>query len=135
MGRNWGTPSAFSGGRVRFHGRVQLGLEGAVAEEALAEAGEQQAAARLLAMQPEDLGTGGEQHGGPGVAAPVLAADDGVRAMSRHPSPAPRANLTRFHGVFAPGAQEASVVPEAAAREEAKKERKPRVDQATVLYT
>ncbi|HYO58492.1 transposase [Archangium sp.] len=59
--------------------------------------------------------------------------------------PAPRANLTRFHGVFAPGArlrpflfpqagaQEASVVPEAAARREPKKERTPRVDQAELL--
>ncbi len=59
--------------------------------------------------------------------------------------PAPRANLTRFHGVFAPGAQprpflvpqagaqEASVAPEAAASKEPKKERMPRVDQAPLL--
>ncbi|QRN98130.1 hypothetical protein JRI60_03385 [Archangium violaceum] len=54
--------------------------------------------------------------------------------------PPPRANLTRFHGVFAPGtklrpflvpqaaAEEASMAPEAAARKEPKKERTPRVD-------
>ncbi|WP_395833873.1 transposase [Cystobacter fuscus] len=54
--------------------------------------------------------------------------------------PPPRANLTRFHGVFAPGAhlrpflvpqageEEASVAFEAAARKEPQKERTPRVD-------
>jgi hypothetical protein len=63
--------------------------------------------------------------------------------------PPPRANLTRFHGVFAPGAQlrpfllpqagaepkpqEASPAPEAAAKAEAKKERAPRVDWAGLL--
>jgi hypothetical protein len=59
--------------------------------------------------------------------------------------PAPRANLTRFHGVFAPGAQprpflvpqagaqEASVAPEAAASKEPKKQRMPRVHQAPLL--
>jgi hypothetical protein len=59
--------------------------------------------------------------------------------------PPPRANLTRFHGVFAPGAklrpflvpqaggEEASVAPEAAASKEPKKERTPRVDWAQLL--
>ncbi len=59
--------------------------------------------------------------------------------------PAPRANLTRFHGVFAPGAhlrpfllpqvgaEEASVAPDAAASKEPKKERTPRVDWAPLL--
>ncbi|WP_186817733.1 transposase [Myxococcus virescens] len=54
--------------------------------------------------------------------------------------PPPRANLTRFHGVFVPGArlrpflvpqagaQEASAGHEAAARKERVKERPPRVD-------
>jgi len=60
--------------------------------------------------------------------------------------PPPRANLTRFHGVFAPGAKlrpfllplteaepkekEASAPPEAAAKAEAKKEHMPRLDWA-----
>jgi hypothetical protein len=54
--------------------------------------------------------------------------------------PAPRANLTRFHGVFAPGAklrpflvpqaEEARAGSEAAARKERMKERTPRVDGA-----
>jgi hypothetical protein len=59
--------------------------------------------------------------------------------------PPPRANLTRFHGVFAPGAklrpflvpqagaEEASVEPEAAGSKEPKKERTPRVDWAQLL--
>jgi Putative transposase len=59
--------------------------------------------------------------------------------------PPPRANLTRFHGVFAPGAklrpflvpqagaQEASAGLEAAARKERRKERTPRVDWAELL--
>ncbi|WP_164002973.1 transposase [Pyxidicoccus caerfyrddinensis] len=59
--------------------------------------------------------------------------------------PPPRANLTRFHGVFAPGAklrpflvpqagaQEASAGLEAAARKERMKERTPRVDWAELL--
>jgi hypothetical protein len=63
--------------------------------------------------------------------------------------PPPRANLTRFHGVFAPGAKlrpflrtlteaepkekEASAPPEAAAKAEAKKERMPRLDWAGLL--
>ena len=54
--------------------------------------------------------------------------------------PPPKLNLTRFHGVFAPGAklrpflvpqageEEASVAPEAVARQEARKERPARVD-------
>jgi hypothetical protein len=54
--------------------------------------------------------------------------------------PPPRANLTRFHGVFAPGAQlwpfllpqagaeETSVAPQAAASKEPMKEKKPRGD-------
>jgi hypothetical protein len=74
--------SAVGGGSARAHGRVQLGLEGAVPAEALSEAREQQVAARLLAVQPEDLGPGGEQGGGLGVAAPVLAADDGAHALA-----------------------------------------------------
>ncbi|HYO59025.1 MAG TPA: transposase, partial [Archangium sp.] len=56
--------------------------------------------------------------------------------------PPPKLNLTRLHGVFAPGAklrpflvpqagaEEASVAPEAVARQEARKERPARVDQA-----
>jgi hypothetical protein len=59
--------------------------------------------------------------------------------------PPPRANLTRFHGVFAPGAklrpfllpqeveEAARVAPEAAARQEMKKERTPRLDWAGLL--
>ncbi|HYH97490.1 transposase [Hyalangium sp.] len=63
--------------------------------------------------------------------------------------PPPRSNLTRFHGVFAPGAklrpfllpqagaepkpEEASEPPEAAARQEPNKERKPRLDWAGLL--
>ncbi|QRK07325.1 transposase [Archangium violaceum] len=60
--------------------------------------------------------------------------------------PPPRANLTRFHGVFAPGAKlrpflvpqaagagETSVALEAEARKEPKKERTPRVDWAELL--
>ncbi|WP_245591669.1 transposase [Cystobacter fuscus] len=59
--------------------------------------------------------------------------------------PPPRANLTRFHGVFAPGArlrpfqvpqageEEASVAPQAAARQETRKERRARVDWAGLL--
>nr|WP_233262310.1 transposase [Vitiosangium sp. GDMCC 1.1324] len=61
--------------------------------------------------------------------------------------PPPRANLTRFHGIFAPGAklrpflvpqagagaEEASVAPEAVARQEARKERPARVDWAGLL--
>jgi hypothetical protein len=57
--------------------------------------------------------------------------------------PAPRANLTRFHGVFAPGAklrpflvpqaEEARAGSEAAARKERMKERTPRVDWAGLL--
>ncbi|WP_375758750.1 transposase [Corallococcus exercitus] len=59
--------------------------------------------------------------------------------------PAPRTNLTRFHGVFAPGAQqrpflvpqaeeeEASMAPQAAASKEPLKERRPRVDWAGLL--
>jgi Putative transposase len=59
--------------------------------------------------------------------------------------PPPRANLTRFHGVFAPGArlrpflvpqageEEASVAPQAAARQETRKERTARVDRAGLL--
>ncbi|HLL03464.1 MAG TPA: transposase [Myxococcaceae bacterium] len=56
--------------------------------------------------------------------------------------PAPRANLTRFHGVFAPGsklrpflvpqAEETSAGSEAAARKERMKERTPRVHWAEV---
>ncbi|WP_395856084.1 transposase [Cystobacter fuscus] len=56
--------------------------------------------------------------------------------------PPPRANLTRFHGVFAPGArlrpfqvpqageEEGRVAPQAAARQETRKERRGRVDWA-----
>ncbi|MCY1074311.1 transposase [Archangium lansingense] len=57
--------------------------------------------------------------------------------------PPPRANLTRFHGVFAPGArlrpflvpqeEEASARLEVAARKERMKERTPRVDWAELL--
>ncbi|WP_395844964.1 transposase [Archangium violaceum] len=63
--------------------------------------------------------------------------------------PPPRTNLTRFHGVFAPGAklrpflipltevapkeQEASAPPEAAAKAEPKKERTPRLSWAGLL--
>jgi len=59
--------------------------------------------------------------------------------------PPPRTNLTRFHGVFAPGAQlrpflvpqagaeEASEAPQAAVRKERMKERTPRVDWAELL--
>jgi hypothetical protein len=59
--------------------------------------------------------------------------------------PPPRTNLTRFHGVFAPGAQlrpflvpqageeEASEGLEAAARKQRMKERRPRVDWAKLL--
>ncbi len=59
--------------------------------------------------------------------------------------PPPRANLTRFHGVFAPGAkprpflvpqageEEARAGSEAAARKERKKERTPRLDGAGLL--
>ena len=57
--------------------------------------------------------------------------------------PAPRANLTRFHGVFAPGAklrpflvpqaEETSAGSEAAARKERMNERTPRVDGAELL--
>ncbi|WP_239470505.1 transposase [Archangium violaceum] len=59
--------------------------------------------------------------------------------------PPPRANLTRFHGIFAPGAklrpflvpqagvEEASVAPEAVARQEARKERPARVNWAGLL--
>jgi hypothetical protein len=59
--------------------------------------------------------------------------------------PPPRANLTRFHGVFAPGAQlrpflvpqageeETSVAPQAAASKEPMKEKTPRVDWAELL--
>ena len=57
--------------------------------------------------------------------------------------PPPRANLTRFHGVFAPGAQlrpflvpqaeETSAGSEAAAKQERMKERTPRVDWAELL--
>ncbi|MFE8596578.1 transposase [Archangium violaceum] len=57
--------------------------------------------------------------------------------------PPPRANLTRFHGVFAPGAklrpflvpqaEEARAGSEAAARKERMKERTPRVDWAGLL--
>ncbi|HLM48233.1 MAG TPA: transposase [Myxococcaceae bacterium] len=59
--------------------------------------------------------------------------------------PPPRANLTRFHGVFAPGArlrpflvpqageEEASVAPQAAARQERRKERTAQVDWAGLL--
>jgi hypothetical protein len=59
--------------------------------------------------------------------------------------PPPRANLTRFHGVFAPGAQlrpflvpqageeETSVAPQAAASKEALKEKTPRGDWAELL--
>ncbi|WP_414654121.1 hypothetical protein [Hyalangium sp.] len=57
--------------------------------------------------------------------------------------PAPRANLTRFHGVFAPGAklrpflvpqaEETSAGSEAAAKQEQMKERTPRVDWAELL--
>jgi hypothetical protein len=75
----------------------------------------------------------------------------GVAASPGVPGPPPRANLTRFHGVFAPGAklrpfllpqawawagpkpQEASPPPEAAVKVEAKKERTPRVDWAGLL--
>ncbi|WP_158621697.1 transposase [Corallococcus aberystwythensis] len=59
--------------------------------------------------------------------------------------PPPRTNLTRFHGVFAPGAQlrpflvpqagaeEASEAPQAAVRKERMKQRTPRVDWAELL--
>ena len=57
--------------------------------------------------------------------------------------PAPRANLTRFHGVFAPGAklrpflvpqaEETSAGSEAAARKERMKQRTPREDWAELL--
>jgi hypothetical protein len=59
--------------------------------------------------------------------------------------PPPRANLTRFHGVFAPGAklrpflvpqagaEEASARLEVAARKEPMKEKTPRVDWAELL--
>jgi hypothetical protein len=57
--------------------------------------------------------------------------------------PAPRANLTRFHGVFAPGAklrpflappaEETSAGSEAAAKQERMKQRTPRVDWAELL--
>jgi hypothetical protein len=59
--------------------------------------------------------------------------------------PSPRANLTRFHGVFAPGAQlrpflapqageeERSVAPQVAASKEPQKEKKPRGDWAELL--
>nr|WP_233591669.1 transposase [Corallococcus sp. AB011P] len=67
---------------------------------------------------------------------------DGLELLRRVASlvPPPRANLTRFHGVFAPGArlrpllvpqagaQEASVGLEAAASMEPMKEKAPRVD-------
>ncbi len=58
--------------------------------------------------------------------------------------PPPRTNLTRFHGVFAPGAklrpflvpqagEKASVALEAATRKEPRRGRTPRVDQAELL--
>ena len=58
--------------------------------------------------------------------------------------PPPRTNLTRFHGVFAPGAQlrpflvpqageKASVALEAATRKDPRRERTPRVDWAELL--
>jgi hypothetical protein len=69
----------------------------------------------------------------------------GLKLLRRVASlvPAPRANLTRFHGVFAPGAklrpllvpqaEEARAGREAAARKERMKERVPRVDGAEWL--
>jgi len=59
--------------------------------------------------------------------------------------PAPRTNLTRFHGVFAPGAklrpflvpqagEKASVALEAATRKEPRRERTPRVDWAEAAW-
>ncbi|WP_083680932.1 transposase [Archangium sp. Cb G35] len=71
----------------------------------------------------------------------------GLKLLRRLASlvPPPRANLTRFHGVFAPGAklrpflvpqagaEEASARLEVAARKERMKERTPRVDWAELL--
>ena len=71
----------------------------------------------------------------------------GLELLRREASlvPPPRANLTRFHGVFAPGArlrpflvpqageEEASVAPQAVARQETRKERTARVDWAGLL--
>ncbi|WP_002621695.1 transposase [Cystobacter fuscus] len=132
------------GGRTRPGGRVhakdrqglerlcRYGARGALALERLSRAEDGRIAYRMKRPLPD-----GTTH--------LLFT--GLELLRRLASlvPPPRANLTRFHGVFAPGAklrpflvpqageEGASEAPEAARSKEPKKKRTPRVDQAQLL--
>ncbi|WP_232537010.1 transposase [Cystobacter fuscus] len=134
------------GGRTRPGGRVhandrqglerlcRYGARGALALERLSRAEDGRIAYRMKRPLPD-----GTTH--------LLFT--GLELLRRLASlvPPPRANLTRFHGVFAPGSklrpflvpqageEGASEEPEAALSKEPKKKRTPRVDQAQLLRT